>query len=295
MTQFLWQQYRQNLARDIAWLCFAPPLLSVLGPYSAFVVPGSSKQLNSLLARIESQAIPTGPSRDEFSRLGLYYEALVHYFIDQCRAHGIAEIEILNSHLQIEKEKRTLGELDFILRKNDEYIHLESAVKFYLCAQTGNSEWQNWVGPNARDRLDKKLLHMQNHQLPMGKQADVFSERSEFIIQGMLFYRKGQTPLPRDINQSALTGCWLYEHEFLQEIKDDTQTYWHPLTKTQWLTGVHPHQLENQAELTTKTPASHAIPGLFQTFSKEPRLTEKGFTMVVKNHWPEINSPSRKI
>lgn len=73
-------------------------------------------------------------------------------------------------------------------RKTEHYEHWEVAVKFYLLHQGC------WYGPNAEDRLDIKLDHMLNHQLPLS-QHPLFIEQhplwagasQHLLMQGRLY------------------------------------------------------------------------------------------------------------
>ncbi|MEZ5448189.1 MAG: DUF1853 family protein [Thiolinea sp.] len=68
--------------------------------------------------------------------------------------------QLLYSQLPVRDTERTLGELDFIVRRvaDDAVLHLEVAVKFYLghaAGQGGLAQMANWHGPSLQDRLDR--------------------------------------------------------------------------------------------------------------------------------------------
>ncbi|HCH62568.1 MAG: hypothetical protein CL927_14845 [Deltaproteobacteria bacterium] len=77
---------------------------------------------------------------------------------------------VLGAGIQIQSAGRTLGELDLLVTSEGEVWHLELAVKFYLCAPGHSGDiLSDWIGPNGRDRLDRKLARMRDHQLPLGQ------------------------------------------------------------------------------------------------------------------------------
>ncbi|WP_420379439.1 DUF1853 family protein [Gilvibacter sp.] len=77
-------------------------------------------------------------------------------------------IEILAENVQIQQEKRTLGELDCLLRIGREALHLEVIYKFYLYDPAhGITPLDHWIGPNRRDSLVLKLNKLAEKQLPL--------------------------------------------------------------------------------------------------------------------------------
>lgn len=105
---------------------------------------------------------------------------------------------VLASGVQLRAEGRTLGELDLLVSGEGEVWHLELAVKFYLCAPGRSGDaWADWIGPNGRDRLDRKLERMRDHQLPLGQSDHARSHlaarelpaptRSAAVLHGVRF------------------------------------------------------------------------------------------------------------
>lgn len=77
-------------------------------------------------------------------------------------------IQIQAKNIQIQDENRTVGELDCLLSKNNQQIHVEIIYKFYLYDSTvGNHEIEKWIGPNRRDSFYQKLTKLKNKQLPL--------------------------------------------------------------------------------------------------------------------------------
>lgn len=100
---------------------------------------------------------------DEKLRLGKYIERFVSYQLEQEK-----DIVILCENVQVQQEKRTLGELDCIILKENKPIHLEIIYKFYLYDNSnGNSEIKHFIGPNRKDSLVEKLTKLKEKQLPL--------------------------------------------------------------------------------------------------------------------------------
>ena len=77
-------------------------------------------------------------------------------------------LKILSENIQIQDKKRTVGEIDCLLLKNKQPIHIEIIYKFYLYNDNvGTSEIEHWIGPNKRDSLFQKLTKLKNKQLPL--------------------------------------------------------------------------------------------------------------------------------
>lgn len=77
-------------------------------------------------------------------------------------------ITILSENHQVQDDKITVGELDFILTIDDTPVHLEVVYKYYLLDYSvGESEIEHCIGPNKKDNLLKKLTKLKDKQLPL--------------------------------------------------------------------------------------------------------------------------------
>ncbi|QTD38020.1 DUF1853 family protein [Polaribacter batillariae] len=104
--------------------------------------------------KVKNKFVKIDIEMNENLRLGKYVERFVSFQISQEN-----NIEILAENIQIQQEKRTLGELDCILLKDNKPIHLEVIYKFYLYdATTGASEIEHFIGPNRKDSLSR-IMH----------------------------------------------------------------------------------------------------------------------------------------
>ena len=82
--------------------------------------------------------------------------------------NSIESIQIIDENIQIQKDRITLGEIDCLLKNNDELIHLEIVYKFYLYdSNVGSNELEHWIGPNRKDSLIEKLNKLKTKQLPL--------------------------------------------------------------------------------------------------------------------------------
>ena len=96
-------------------------------------------------------------------RLGKLVERFVCHQLE-----ADAEITILDENLQIHDAKKTIGELDVILRSGSSIIHLEIVYKFYLYDPTlATDEFSAWIGPNKQDHLLYKVNKLKEKQLPL--------------------------------------------------------------------------------------------------------------------------------
>jgi hypothetical protein len=78
--------------------------------------------------------------------------------------------QVLYEHFQIIEDRKTLGEIDFIIENtiDKKLIHLELAYKFYLFDPSISSEpINNWIGPNRNDSLREKLEKLKSKQFPL--------------------------------------------------------------------------------------------------------------------------------
>ncbi|CAM4015427.1 DUF1853 family protein [Vibrio neonatus] len=204
------------------------------------------------------------------SRLGFIYQHLCQELFVQC-----SDLAVEQTELQLNDAGRTIGELDFILRQPHQNTaqHWEVAIKFYLLHQ------DKWYGPNARDRLDKKLRHMLTHQL-QHTHMPYFVEQypqwqylsQHLLMQGRLYINPfQQQTIPshcedKEINPSQINGFWCYQKQFAQI---DEPLY--QLDKARWAIGKNP----------SSPRVTEASQGILHCQSESGR-----FWFVVPNDWP---------
>lgn len=139
--------------------------------------------------------------------------------------------QILAQSMQIFKEKITLGELDFILKASVEErtIHLEVVYKFYIYDPTQQEELERWIGPNRKDAFLKKLLKLEEKQLPLIEreesaraledlQVDIKDIKQEVSFLAHLFIpRHLKDRVFPYVNNKCITGIWIPFKEFSYE------------------------------------------------------------------------------
>ncbi|WP_313284667.1 DUF1853 family protein, partial [Stutzerimonas kunmingensis] len=156
--------------RDLAWTILSPPLLSEAPqcqrhPLSASCWNSEPERLANWLRQqdAEPSILEAWLSLHRIRRLGLYYERLWQYALSHA-----PDIQLLAANLPIRQNGSTLGELDLLFCDDQGVHHLELAVKFYLgLGQGDGSRHAHWLGPGSHDRLDLKLDHMCQRQLPL--------------------------------------------------------------------------------------------------------------------------------
>ncbi|MBF0279682.1 MAG: DUF1853 family protein [SAR324 cluster bacterium] len=175
-------------------------------------------------------------------KVGRYFEQLISFWLIHSPFFNLKawNLQIFDGH-------RTLGELDFIFEDRDRAImlHWESSVKYYLgcCCADGGVEW---IGPNARDRLDLKLGKMLDHQSRLSEhpearktleQMDIFELHPEVFLKGYLFYphsRSGEVHAPLNASRNHLKGYWISSQE-INVLSSDPSKRWMILKKPYWL------------------------------------------------------------
>ena len=174
--------------------------------------------------------------------LGIRVERFVSHLLKQ-----YSSIKIVAENIQIQKETITLGEIDCLLTKNEQPIHLEIIYKFYLYDESvGSSELEHWIGPNRNDSLVSKLIKLKEKQLPLlfHSQTKPYLEKLRIKIQNIeqYVYFKAQLFVPYKqknasfylINNDCVQGFHIQFNE-LSQLKN---CKFHIPTKTNWLQEV---------------------------------------------------------
>ena len=155
--------------------------------------------------------------------LGKRVEAFFEYQIQQSE-----DYELKIGNLQIIQNKKTLGELDFILEEiaTGQLIHIELVYKFYVYDPNIKEELARWIGPNRKDSLLEKVEKLKSKQLPLlqnkttkeilnSRHISTKSIAQQVCYKASLFVpRKLQNKLFSSINNDCIIGFWIHFTEF---------------------------------------------------------------------------------
>jgi hypothetical protein len=175
-------------------------------------------------------------------RLGNYVERLVSHELLQDNS-----IDILKENVQIIANKTTLGELDCLLLKNQQAIHLEIAYKFYLYDPTvGDSFLEHWIGPNRRDSLLLKLHKIKEKQFPLlySEECQLLLEELQLnakdILQQTFFKAQLYLPFQTEIpSQDFNSGCFYGYYIRRQQLNLFADAKFYIPRKLDWLITPH--------------------------------------------------------
>lgn len=191
-----WRNLTDPHVRALAWLLEAPDLLDP----EAAQWQGKLANLNeSLPPNLEPwlQSLDEAPAAlhrhlnsQPYTRLGRYAEKLMAFYFaqfDMLVAHGV----------QVRADKNsTIGEFDFLLNINDEFVHWEFATKFYLLKpHSSGSDADYFVGPNLADSLGAKMQKIFDRQLMLSQHpaAQIYLpqavQKAQALVKGWLFYQ----------------------------------------------------------------------------------------------------------
>ncbi|MDH1261638.1 DUF1853 family protein [Pseudomonas sp. GD03944] len=242
------QRLRQPAVRDLAWVLLSPPLLShTPWPQRHPLIASAWSRAPDALADWllhqdqDSSALLAWLAQSSVRRLGLYYERLWQFAL-----RAAPGIELLAANLPIRQGGHTLGELDLLLRDEEGTHHLELAVKLYLGPEHDDGDQaRQWLGPGSHDRLDIKLDHLSQHQLPLSARAEARPALAELDVPGInaalwlggyLFYPWPHTcHPPQGANPQHLTGHWLHRRDWPAFRRDSPPGTWQPLPRQAWL------------------------------------------------------------
>lgn len=302
---------QHQAVRDLAWCCFSAPMMQELPESGAAMLPIGNDRLWPWLIALDQQPheLIEQIAKVKSTRLGIYYETLWRFYFSQQ-----SEWELLHHNLQVERKGITLGAFDFLCRRGNEYWHIETAVKFYLC-NTSNPDdardWHHWIGPASHDRLDLKLAHLRQHQLPLHQATEATAQlqtlypevtewKTGLCLQGYLFSPALTSYSPVFSNKNHGSGYWWHLQDFLQYLHTNINTLWIILERQHWLSPAHvndENELVQGADLIQllqtqigemKRPLLLAALKKMDSTDNYWREELRGF--VVPNNWPQDQS-----
>ena len=179
---------------------------------------------------------------ERYLRLGQLAEQFVFNQLETSKS-----VRILAENKQIQNERKTVGELDAIIKFRDEAVHLEIVYKFFLYDDTITaSGLQNWIGPNRKDSLNEKLNKLSEKQLPLlysGYCQDLLETLNlcaEDLQQQVLFKAQLFTPFNQDLDFGDLNpDCHQGFYFRLNQLEEFKNHEFHIPPKIDWLLEAH--------------------------------------------------------
>lgn len=224
--------------RDLMWVANSPSLLAFSGEMASTGKHNEACSVASDQPSLKQSEIDTGHlqgflAKNPHSTVGRYFESLVYYWIKYVRG-----LEILVWNEQIKRAGRTVGEIDLIFRNEQgRLVHWETAVKFFLHIPQPHSFTSDYVGPNSRDDLDRKINHLFGHQLKQSLDGPVNPRFREAFVRGCIFYHPSK-PAPEQkhgqLHAAHLRGCWIHSSE-VNKLPQSGDWNYRLMRKPHWL------------------------------------------------------------
>jgi len=200
----------------LQWVMTQPGLLQGLPGGSSPLLTVDDPRLVSLIEHTKnnSEEFISRIKKPQHHKIGIVFETLLEWGLEVAMGR-----KCIARDIQVRENKRTIGALDLILAApSGGHEHWELAFKIYLQSDD-NVQWASWLGPMRRDRLDKKVRRMLEHQLPLSttpagqqvlKTLGVGSiSQHRIILQGILFSPWGKPSQPAFKANLPPQGRWL--------------------------------------------------------------------------------------
>ncbi|MGS0528241.1 DUF1853 family protein [Zobellia nedashkovskayae] len=160
--------------------------------------------------------------------------------------------DLVLSNQPVKDEKRTIGEIDFILknRETKKLIHVELTYKFYIIDPTISEPIHRLIGPNRRDMFFTKMEKIKDKQFALLHSESGIRTLSETginhgeIEHQACFKAQLYTPFSNNtvditpLNKECIYGYWLRFNEF-EKNAFKPHKYYIP-SKSEWV--IEPHK-----------------------------------------------------
>ena len=226
-------------------------------------------------------------------RVGRYFERLILYWLMHIR-----RVEIVAESLQIHDGKRTIGEIDFLFRDEQQRLtHWEIAVKFYLHFPQDSELGSHFIGPNAADTFERKMERLFEHQLPRSDALFPDVEIRQAFVKGRIFYHPNQRSakkLPPRLSPDHMHCDWIRSSQ-LDLLSIGRRVSYRILRKPFWLSEDVAHTSGGDLfspqdmikRLKTRFAADHRPVLISQLEADGAGLLESNRVFVVPDRWPE--------
>ena len=285
---------RHPKVRDLAWALGTPSLVihqNELPMLSSEWWEKEFVKTQDWLLELDCDPSPLLASLDPHrgKRIGLAFEDLLRYWLN-----WHPEYSCLATDIPIYDGKRTVGAFDFLIQTPDDVLHLEVAVKYYLCLENSKN-WENWIGPSRRDHLGRKLTKMRDRQLqllltPLGKKSLEEHQlphptKVAGTIKGIFFqYWGGEDIAP--ISCRSADGIWMFREDFIGVYRDcHVDRRFVERLRPDWLAPLQLSDVNNfdVKEICTPIMLSQMIyESSLRTWIEEQRI------VVVPDHWDQM-------
>lgn len=246
------KHFRDPAVRDLAWAIGSAPLLYDPVKKSGLNIIDYQWIDERYYRHLDwLEELDSAPTRlhqfldnEHIELVGKRFESLIKFWLSD---HP--DFELLCANIQFFEDKKTVGEIDFIVRDTwtDEIFQLEIACKYYF-AHSASADWNEWWGPNHQDKLALKMqkFHAQTALLKSKQGKEVIKTLgyknipSAILLKGYLFFpfnQLGTYPSPHLAYKKHASG-WFVKRENLGPFQSPT-SQWVVLPKQYWLAPYH--------------------------------------------------------
>jgi len=234
-------------------------------------------------------------------RLGKYFERLIEFWLINS-----PHFDLIGCNLQVNDATRTIGEFDFLFTElaTGRTFHAEVALKYYMQHQVGDTAWNKWIGPNAKDTLHRKMHQLLDQQLKLSEtvagktllqEKGIASLETALFMKGYFFgcqsaQENAVASLPQYAN--GLAGNWWCKISELNGGRLVAYKNWVIVPRHLWISPVQ----QSDLEVTGKTTLSEKVMTEMERIGGAVMLahlnlnneskSEEFRLMVVADDWP---------
>jgi hypothetical protein len=289
----------EQCLKDLVWAVESPSLLpNSVFPYATVPAVATGFKLDQ--QKVDAEHLAREVVFDGQYRVGRYFEKLILYWL-----RFVCGFEIIAAGHAIRERGKTIGEIDVLFRDKDgRQIHWELAVKFYLQYPEAVDRSQSYLGPNPKDRLDRKVQRLFGHQLKLGHVYFPEVEIRQAFVKGHIFYAQNTSSTLVATSQRPTVAFLAENHSRGRWLRFEELDHWLPvlgqwfqvLRKPFWLAGYNdtflPESCMNRRQLTEYCRAhfvqSNASPILVSQRAENESSKESLRFFIVSDTWPAI-------